>query len=124
MKPAARLLAALCVVFPLALGCSRSDTSTTAARDADIESGRASQASDDEGLRSLAGELRSVHLDTQSFTILAGDELALFEFSDDTQVVGAPSVQGLAANPGSRVTVHYRTHPITSTKTAVRIEME
>jgi hypothetical protein len=122
MKPAAPLLAACCVSFPLLLGCSRNDTSTPAAP-ADAQSGPVSQPADDEGLQSLVGDLQSVDPDTRSFTVVSGDELAVFEFTDDTQVVGAPNVRGLTGDTGDRVTVRYRTHPVTSTKTAVRIDM-
>jgi len=53
-----------------------------------------------------------------------GDDLYEFAYTDDTQVVGGTNVQGLTSNRGNDVTVHYRENPFTSTKTAVRIELQ
>jgi len=74
----------------------------------------------------LAGQLRSVDPDRKTLIVAFGDDLYEFAYTDSTEVVGGgtANVRGLTGNTGNEVTVHYREHPITSTKTAVRIELQ
>ena len=73
----------------------------------------------------LAGQLRTVNPERQTLFVAFGDDLYEFAYTDDTQVVGGTTnVQGLTGNRGNEVTVHYRENPFTSTKTAVRIEIQ
>lgn len=56
-----------------------------------------------------------------------GDDLYEFAYTDATEVVGgAANMRGLTGNTGNQITVHYRTtaNPFSSTKTAVRIELQ
>jgi hypothetical protein len=53
------------------------------------------------------------------------DDLYEFFYTDATEVRGGgQNEQGLTGNRGNQITVHYRQNPITSTKTAVRIELQ
>jgi hypothetical protein len=75
--------------------------------------------------RVLAGQLRTVNPDRETLIVAFGDDLYEFAYNDETEVVGGTAtVQGLSGNRGNEVTVHYRQNPITSTKTALRIELQ
>jgi hypothetical protein len=54
-----------------------------------------------------------------------GDDLYEFAYTDSTEVVGGgpANVRGLSGNTGNEIRVHYRENLLTSTKTAVRIEL-
>jgi hypothetical protein len=114
----------LCLALPLVAACDRVDRSATLARDGTaIESPRAG----DRAKSSLvmAGQLRTVDPSRQTLIVAFGDDLYEFAYTDETEVVGGTAnVQGLTGNRGNEVTVHYRQNPITSTKTAVRIELQ
>jgi hypothetical protein len=123
MRRRASLLWTLCLLLPLAAACDRS-ASPVASRDGTaLESPRAG----DQGKSSLvlAGQLRTVDPERQTLIVAFGDDLYEFAYTDDTEVVGGTAnVQGLTGNRGNEVTVHYRENRITSTKTAVRIELQ
>ena len=125
MRPSKPLLTVACVVCLVMLGCGRSEQPTAGAQEqTDIQSEQAAETTDREpGVQSIVGQLRTVDLDNRLFTVVTNSELYLFDFSDATEVVGTPNVRGLTGNTGNRVTVLYRPHPITSAKTAVRIEV-
>jgi hypothetical protein len=123
MSTRASRLWALCLLLPLAAACDRSDRSKVSRDGTAIESSRAG----DQGKSSLmlAGQLRMVDPNRQTLIVAFGDDLYEFAYTDDTEVVGGTTnVQGLTGNRGNEVTVHYRQNPITSTKTAVRIELQ
>jgi hypothetical protein len=114
----------LCLLLPLVAACDRFDRSQTLARDGTgIESPRAGDR--EKSSLVLAGQLRTIDPNRQTLIVAFGDDLYEFAYTDDTEVVGGTAnVQALAGNRGSEVTVHYRQNPITSTKTAVRIELQ
>lgn len=115
----------LCLLLPLSVfaACEHSDRSPVARDGTAIESARAG----DQAKSSLvmAGQLRMVDPNRQTLIVAFGDDLYEFAYTDDTEVVGGTTnVQGLTGNRGNEVTVHYRQSPITSTKTAVRVELQ
>jgi hypothetical protein len=119
----------LCLVLPLVAACDRFERSPTLARDGTaLEAPRAGDRSKSSLI--LAGQLRTVDPSRQTLIVAFGDDLYEFAYTDDTEVVGgatnvrATNVQGLTGNRGNQVTVHYRQNPITSTKTAVKIELQ
>jgi hypothetical protein len=77
------------------------------------------------GDRVLAGQLRKVDPGNRTLIVAFGDDLYEFSYNDHTEIVEGPSNQrGLTGNTGNEITVHYREHTFTSTKTAVRIEVQ
>ena len=111
----------LLLLLPLLAACDRS---RTLARDGTaLESPQAGDR--EKSSLVLAGQLRTVDPNRQTLIVAYGDDLYEFAYTDDTEVVGGTTnVQGLTGNRGNEVTVHYRQNPITSTKTAVRIELQ
>jgi hypothetical protein len=123
MRTRASVLWTLCLLLPLVAACDRSDRSTGSRDGTALESPRAG----DQAKSSLvmAGQLRMVDPNRQTLIVAFGDDLYEFAYTDDTEVVGGTTnVQGLSGSRGNEVTVHYRQNPITSTKTAVRIELQ
>ena len=115
------LLGSLCLLLPLAVACNRSSQSR--ADGTVLESPQAGDRSKS-GLV-LAGQLRSVDPDRETLIVAFGDDLYEFAYTDATEVVGGTAnVRGLTGNTGNQITVHYRENRITSTKTAVRIELQ
>jgi hypothetical protein len=114
----------LCLLVPLMFACTRSDRTAGSARNGTVlESSQAGDRTKDDLV--LVGQLRSVDPDKETLIVAFADDLYQFAYTDSTQVVGGTSnVQGLTGNTGTEVTVHYRQNPITSTKTAVRIELQ
>jgi len=113
----------LCLLLALAAACDRSTGSPVSRDGTALESSRAG----DHGKSSLvmAGQLRMVDPNRQTLIVAFGDDLYEFAYTDDTEVVGGTTnVQGLTGNRGNEITVHYRQSPITSTKTAVRVELQ
>ena len=122
MRARSSLLGALCLVLPLAFACSRSSEplSRVGAVLESSESGNHAK-----GDRVLAGQLRSVYPDKRTLMVAFGDDLYEFTYNNATEIVGsAANRQGLTGNTGNEITVHYREHTFTSTKTAVRIELQ
>ena len=111
----------LLLLLPLVAACDRS---RTLSRDGTgLESPQAGDR--EKSSLVLAGQLRTVDPNRQTLIVAYGDDLYEFAYTDDTEVVGGTTnVQGLTGNRGNEVTVHYRQNPITSTKTAVRIELQ
>ena len=74
----------------------------------------------------LAGQLRTIDPDRKTLIVAFRDDLYEFAYTNTTEVVGGgtANVRGLTGNTGNEITVHYRENPITSTKTAVRIELQ
>jgi hypothetical protein len=122
MRARSRLLAILCLLLPLAFACSKSNEPLSRdgiALQSPEAGGRA------KGDRVLAGQLRSVYPDKRTLVVAFGDDLYEFTYSDSTEIVGGNSSrQGLSGNTGNEITVHYKEHTFTSTKTAVRIELQ
>ena len=123
MRMHTRLLA-MWLLLPLVAACDRSSRSSEQNRDGTaIESGR----SDDreEGSLVLSGQLRSIDPDRKALIVAFADDLYEFAYTDATEVQGGTeNVRGLTGNRGNEITVHYRENPFTSTKTAVRIELQ
>jgi hypothetical protein len=118
------LLGSLSLLLPLTVACNRSSQSSQADGTV-LESSQAGDRS--KSGRVLAGQLRSVDPDRETLIVAFGDDLYEFAYTDATEVVavgGTANVQGLTGNTGNQITVHYRQNPITSTKTAVRIELQ
>ena len=125
MRRRASLLWTLCLLLPLAAACDRNESpAISRARDGTVaESPRAGDR--EKSSLVLAGQLRTIHPERHTLFVAFGDDLYEFAYTDDTQVVGGTTnVQGLTGNRGNEVTVHYRENPFTSTKTAVRIEIQ
>jgi hypothetical protein len=124
MSTRASRLWTLCLLMSLVAACDRLDRSQTLARDGTaLESPRTGDRAKSSLV--LAGQLRTVDTGRQTLIVAFGDDLYEFAYTDDTEVVGGTTnVQGLTGSRGNEVTVHYRQNPITSTKTAVRIELQ
>ena len=123
MRPRSRLLWTLCLLLPLAFACNRSNHSSLTRDGTVIQSPDAGDRVKSD--RVLAGHLRSVDPRRRIVIVEFGDDLYEFAYDDATEIVGgAANVQGLSGNTGNQITIHYREHPITSTKTAVRIELQ
>ncbi len=116
------LLGTACLLVLLAIACNRPSQSTSRDGTA-IESSQVSDRAN--GGRVLAGQLRTVDPDNKTLIVAFGDDLYEFAYTDSTEVVGGgtANVRGLTGNTGTEITVHYRENPITSTKTAVKIEL-
>jgi ABC-type amino acid transport substrate-binding protein len=125
MRTRSLLLAALGLLLPLASACDRSSQSSAHTSDGTaIESSRA----DDREKSSspvFEGQLRSVDPERKTLIVAFADDLYEFAYTDATEVYGGTeNARGLTGNTGNQITVHYRQNPITSTKTAVRIELQ
>jgi ABC-type amino acid transport substrate-binding protein len=124
MRTRNRFLATLWLLLPLLAACDRSSQSSDP-----ISNGTAieSPRSDDRAKSSLvfSGQLRSVDPDRKALIVAFADDLYEFAYTDATEVQGGTeNVRGLTGSRGNQITVHYRQNPITSTKTAVRIELQ
>jgi len=127
MRTRASRFSTLCLLLPLALAaaCARTESPATSRDGAVIESPRAGDR--DKSSLVLAGQLRTVNPERRTLFVAFGDDLYEFAYTDDTQVVGGTTktnAQGLTGNRGNEVTIHYRENRFTSTKTAVRIEIQ
>ena len=124
MRTRSRLLATIWLLLPLFAACDRSSRLSHEVNDGTaIESPR----SDDRDRSSLvlSGQLRSVDTDRRALIVAFADDLYEFSYTDATEVQGGTeNVRGLTGNRGNQITVHYRQNPITSSKTAVRIELQ
>lgn len=124
MRIRSRRLAMVWLLLPLAAACDPSSRSSD-----QISDGTAIESSRSDGREKsslvLSGQLRSVDPDRQALIVAFADDLYEFWYTDATQVQGGTeNVRGLTGNRGNQITVHYRENPITSTKTAVRIELQ
>jgi hypothetical protein len=122
MRACSRRLAILCLLLPLAFACGGSNEPLS--RDGTVlespESGDRAK-----GDRVLAGQLRSVYPDKRTLVMAFDDDLYEFTYNKSTEIVGGNSAQqGLTGKTGNEITIHYKEHPFTSTKTAVRIELQ
>jgi len=120
MRARSRLLPILCLLLPFAFACGRSNEPLSRDRTV-LESPEGDRAKGD---RILAGQLRSVYPDKHTLVVAFGDDLYEFRFNDSTEIVGNSNQQGLTGNTGNEITIHYKEHTFTSTKTAVRIELQ
>jgi hypothetical protein len=123
MRARSWLLGTLCLLVLLAIACNRPSQSSSSREGTGLESSQASNRAN--GARVLAGQLRRVDPDEKALIVAFGDDLYEFFYTDSTEVVGdgTVNVRGLTGNTGNEITVHYRENPITSTKTAVKIEL-
>ena len=124
MRMRSRVLATLWLLLPLVTACDRSSLSS---RQIDDGTARESSRSDDreKGSLVLSGQLRSIDPDSKVLIVAFADDLYEFAYTDATEVQGGTEhLRGLTGSRGNQVTVHYRQNPITSTKTAVRIELQ
>src|SRR5262245_16324717 len=116
------LLGSLSLLLPLTVACNRLSQSSRA--DGTVAESPAAGDRAKGGLV-LAGQLRSVDPDRETLIVAFRDDLYEFAYTDATEVVGGTAnVRGLTGNTGTEITVHYRENPFTSTKTAVRIELQ
>ena len=127
MRTRASRFSTLCLLLPLALSaaCARTESPATSGDGPVLESPRAGDR--DKSSLVLAGQLRTVNPERRTLFVAFGDDLYEFAYTDDTQVVGGTTktnAQGLTGNRGNEVTIHYRENRFTSTKTAVRIEIQ
>ena len=124
MRARSWLVGTLCLLLPLAFGCDRSrQTSEARSNGTALESPEASDRDKSELV--LAGQLRMVEPKKELLVVAYADDLYEFAYTDATEIVGGTAnVQGLTGNRGNQITVHYRESPFTSTKTAVRIELQ
>lgn len=123
MRTRASRLWTLCLLLPLAAACDRSDRSPISRDGTTLESPQAGDR--EKGSHVMAGQLRTVDPNRRTLILAFGDDLYEFAYTDDTEVVGGTTnLQGLTGNRGNEVTVHYRQSRITSTKTAVKIELQ
>ena len=124
MRTRNRFLASLWLLPLLVAACDRPSRSSAPSSDGmALESLRL----DDRDKSSLvfSGQLRSVDPDRMALIVAFADDLYEFAYTDATEVEGATkNVRGLTGNRGDQITVHYRQNPLTSTKTAVRIELQ
>ena len=122
MRARCRLLGTFCLLLSLAVACNRSSQSSQ--NGTATEPSRAGDRA--KGDRILAGQLRTVDPDRKTLIVAFGDDLYEFAYTNSTEVLGGgtANVRGLTGNTGNEITVHYRENPITSTKTAVRIELK
>jgi len=123
MRARCWLLGTLCLLLPLAFACTRS-SQLSSQNGTTIETSRAGDRA--KGDHVLAGQLRTVNPDRKTLIVAFGDDLYEFAYTDSTKVLGegTANVRGLTGNTGNEITVHYRANPITSTKTAVSIELK
>lgn len=123
MRARSWLLGTACLLVLLAIACNRPSQSTASRNGTALESSQASDRAN--GGRVLAGQLRTVDPDNKTLIVAFGDDLYEFAYTDSTEVVGGgtANVRGLTGNTGTEITVYYRENPITSTKTAVKIEL-
>jgi hypothetical protein len=123
MRARSRLLAILCLLLPFAFACSQSNRPSTSDDGTVLQSSAGGDRAKNN--RVLAGQLRSVNPGRHTLIVAFEDDLYEFAYTDATEVVGgAKNVQALSGNAGTDITLHYRESPITSTKTAVRIELQ
>src|SRR5687768_15442704 len=71
----------------------------------------------------LVGELVTVDLNARTFSIkTAAEGEVKFSYTENTEIIGTEKgASGLAANPGTEVTVHYDSHG--TARVATRIEV-
>ena len=123
MRTRASRLSSLCLLLPLAAASDRNESPAISRDGTAAESPRAGDR--EKSSLVLAGQLRTVNPERHTLFVAFGDDLYEFAYTNDTQVVGGTTnVHGLTGNRGNEVTVHYRENPFTSTKTAVRIEIQ
>ena len=123
MRTRASRLWTLCLFLAVAAACDQSERSPLSHDGTTIGSSGAGDHAKSSHV--MAGQLRMVDPNRQTLIVAFGDDLYEFAYTDDTEVVGGTTnVQGLTGNRGNEVTVHYRQSPITSTKTAVRVELQ
>ena len=123
MRARSWLFGTACLLVLLAIACNRPSQSTSSRDGTALESSQASDRAN--GGRVLAGQLRTVDPDNKTLIVAFGDDLYEFAYTDSTEVVGGgtANVRGLTGNTGTEITVHYRENRITSTKTAVKLEL-
>lgn len=124
MRARGWLVGTICLLLPLAFACNRLEQSSSSQIGTASESSQSGDRA--KGDRVLAGQLRTIDPDRKTLIVEFGDDLYEFAYTDSTEVVGGgtANVRGLTGNTGNEITVHYRENPITSTKTAVRIELQ
>jgi hypothetical protein len=88
------------------------------------EGGQPQQKEKEQPPTPLVGELVTVDTNARTFAIkTAAEGEVKFSYTDTTEIIGADKgASGLAANPGTEVTVHYDTHG--TAKIATRIEVK
>jgi len=116
------IVATVCLLLPLMAACSQSSR-TSLPSGSTAQSGHT--ADGQKNSQMLTGQLRSVDPNRKTLIMAFDDDLYEFAYTDATQIVGgASNVRAITGNTGNQITVHYRQNPITSTKTAVRIELQ
>jgi hypothetical protein len=124
MSPRALLSIVPLLLVPLAAACDRTEPAPTAQHDEGALQS-SPPVDTDAGLLVMSGQLRSVDAEQQTLTVSVGNETRQFAYTDTTEIAGgASNVRGLAGSAGDTITVHFREDPLTTTRTAVRIELE
>ena len=123
MRTRNRFLASLWLLPLLVAACDRPSRSSAPSSDGTaLESPRSDN---DKSSLVFSGQLRSVDPDRMALIVAFADDLYEFAYTDATEVEGVTkNVRGLTGNRGDQITVHYRQNALTSTKTAVRIELQ
>ena len=117
------LVGAVCLLLPLMAACGQSSRTSLPAGSTPVTSGHT--ADGQKNSRVLVGQLRSVNSNRKTLIMAFEDDLYEFAYTNATEVVGgASNVRAITGNTGNQITVHYRQNRITSTKTAVRIELQ
>jgi hypothetical protein len=124
MRTRSRFLATLSLLSLLVAACDQSSRSSAHSGDgAALESPRSHER--DNSSLVFSGQLRSVDPDRKALIVAFADDLYEFAYTDATEVQGGTkNVRGLTGNRGTQITLHYRQNPLTSTKTAVKIELQ
>lgn len=109
-----------CIVLILAATVS---TTAVVAQQPSPEGGQPQQKDKEPPPAPLVGELVTVDTNARTFAIKTSAEGEVkFSYSEKTEIIGSEKgVSGLAANPGTEVTVHYDSHG--TARVATRIEV-
>jgi hypothetical protein len=97
----------LCVTLPLSLAACGGTDAGTVADPLQLDSA-VDPAESTERAQAIEGILGQVDLVTMTFTLADDPSARIFLITDETDVTGMSSAQGLAGREGARVTVHYR----------------
>ena len=117
------IVGTVCLLLPLMAACSQSSRTSMPGGSTAVASGHT--ADGQKNSRVLVGQLRSVDPNRKTLIMAFEDDLYEFAYTDATEGVGgASNVRAITGNTGNQIMVHYRQNPITSTKTAVRIEFQ
>jgi hypothetical protein len=109
--------------FAVALIVAATFVTPVAAQRPSPEGGQPQQKEKEKPPAPLVGELVTVDTNARTFAIkTAAEGEVKFSYTETTEIIGAEKgASGLAANPGTEVTVHYDSHG--TARVATRIEV-